>query len=166
MKKMLLFLLVILSIYGVWYIINRVNKPKDCNPSSRRFFCLEDGHCATTWEMDNGVTYVIPGKYSESSCPPSSESYITSPYNGVIDIIWQKDNNGIIVMLQDERKQIIHKSPKGIKIIDYNLDKKHNDSVFLYFDKNYRHYKNNVKFLSIDLGERHGNSNKVVKDYK
>ena len=137
-----------------WYGISKFIAP-DYRRYSKHFFCLENGHCVTMWRRRSGICYVIPGKYSGLECPPSSESYITSPFTKGMDIIWQKNTNNIIVNLQDEKSQIIHESPTGIKIVSYNTNKRYNDSVFLYFDGSYYRYKKDVDRMGISILEEY-----------
>jgi len=163
MKKIVFFLLLILLVAFAWLGIKKFIMSPDYRRDSRHFFCMGNGHCITMWRTRNGVCYIIPGKYSGLS-QPTSESYITSPFTKSIDIIWPKSTDSIIVTLDDEKSQIIHEAPKGIKIISYNLNKKYNDSVFLYYDGRYNRYKKGVDFMSLDIKEEHANSNNVITD--
>ena len=72
-----------------------------------------------------------------------------------MDLIWQKDTDDIIVCLEDENKQVIHQSSNGIKLINYNSNKKHNDSVFTNFDEHYHRYKKDVKYININIKEEY-----------
>lgn len=160
MKKVLLVLVAFIPI--TWYLIITLIGCKNYRRDSRHFFCLKSGHCVTMWRTLNGVCYIIPGRYTSSTCPPSSESYIISPFKESLDIIWPKDSDNIIVSI-DEKSQVIHQSPNGIKIIDYNSNKKHNDSLFLCFDGNYERYKKDVDFMTIEIFEEYAYG-KMVKE--
>jgi hypothetical protein len=165
MKKIFFFISLVIAVSLTWYGISKLIRPHDYRRDSRHFYCLENGRCVTVWRTLSGICYVIPGKYSNSVCPPPSQSYITSTFTKGMDIIWEKNTDNIIVNLEDEKSQIIHESQNGIKIVNYNLNKKYNDSVFLYFDGNYNHFKKEVDFMDIDIKEEHANGNDTVKDY-
>lgn len=161
-KKVLLVLLIPLA----WYVISVLIGCHDYRRDTRHFFCLEDGRCVTMWRTLNGVCYVIPGKYSGKEDPPVSESYVMSPFTKSMDIIWEKNTTDIIVYLEDDKKQIIHESLNGVKVFNYNLNKRYNDSVFFYFDGKYDRYKKDVDFMHIDIKEEYASGSSVVSDNK
>lgn len=125
-----------------------------CHEQPKNFFCLQNGKCVTFWRTDDDICYVIPGTYLSDSKPPSV-SYVQTNLSKSIDIIWQKNDNSIIVNLEDQRKQSIHQAPMGVKIVNYNSNKKYNDSLFLYFDGTYHRYKQNVEFMTINVLEQY-----------
>jgi hypothetical protein len=165
MKKTAFFISSILLVAAIWVLYNKFIEHPDYRRDSRHFFCMGNGHCITMWRTRSGICYVIPGKYSGLS-RPTSGSYITSPFTRSMDIIWPKNTDNIIVNLEDPKSQIIHKSPNGINIISYNVNKKYNDIVFLYYDGSYYRFKKSVDFMSLDIKEEHANSKNVITDTK
>jgi hypothetical protein len=109
------------------------------------------------WRTVDRICYVIPGVYMGTMAPPPSQSYISSPFTKGLDIIYPRDTDGIIVMLEDEKSQSIHQSPDGVRLINYDSNKALYDSVYLYNDGTYNRYKNNVDFISLDILEEHAN---------
>jgi hypothetical protein len=164
MKKRMLSSVV--SMLLIWCAVIFLIGCNDYRRDSRHFFCLPNGRCITMWRTIQGICYVIPGKYEGSICPPTSESYIVSPFTEGMDIIWEKGTNSIIVNLEDEKQQIIHELPNGIRIQSYNLNKTYNDSIFLYFDGKYERYKKIVEFISIDIKDEFANGSEAVTDEK
>jgi hypothetical protein len=143
MKRILISILLLSFLGAAYYVFDKLVWDVDYSRDSRHFFCLENGHC-----------YIVLGKYIGLS-RPVSQSYITSPFTKGMTVIWPKNTNNVIVDLEDENKQIIHNSPNGIKIINYKVNKKHNDSIFLYRDGTYDVYKDNVEFLNINILEEY-----------
>ncbi len=139
MKKIFLLLISIVFIVIVWQI------------EDRSFYYSKNGECVTVWRAYDGRCYVIPKKYKGILRPSSDESYIITPYINGMDIIWQ--DNAIIVNLEDDQSQVIHNCSTGVQIVNYNLNKRYNDSVLLYFDKGYYRYKKDIDYLTINIKE-------------
>ncbi|AMR34234.1 hypothetical protein A0256_23670 [Mucilaginibacter sp. PAMC 26640] len=142
MKKALLLLIILLFAAIVWRV------------EYRSFYYLKNGKCVTVWKAYDGLCYIIPRKYN-GVLKPSAESYLVTPYTKGLDIIWQENSNNIIANLEDEKNQIIHNCPSGIQIANYNLNKRYNDSLYLYFDGEYYRYKKNVDYLTLNIKEEY-----------
>ena len=136
----LVFIIVIISL-AIWF------------GESRKFFCLDQGMCITVWKTYNNVCYVIPGKYY-GFFKPSSLNYIKTTNLSDLDIIWPDNLSNIIANVDNETK-IINQSSKVSLIINYNLDKKYNDSLFTFFDGKYHRYKKDITYISIFIRENY-----------
>jgi hypothetical protein len=132
-----LFLVVVLFLYG----------------ESRKFFYLEDGRCITVWKTYNNICYVLPGKYY-GLIKPSVHNYIKTNNINNLDIIWTKNNDSLIVNFENNDASIFN-SGKGVKIVNYTLNQKYNDSAFTYVDRGYRRYRNQVDYMSIFLKDNY-----------
>ena len=141
MKRVLLYLTVIIVLTLIWY------------GESRKFFCLDKGRCVTVWKTYNDVCYIIPGKYY-GLLKPSSANYIQTTNLSDVDIIWQRGSSGMIVSVDDNSK-IINQSSEQDKIVNYNIHKMYYDSLFTYFDGKYRRYNKGLDYMSIFIKENY-----------
>jgi hypothetical protein len=117
---------------------------------SRSFYCTSEGRCVTVWKRIGGKCYVIPDKFFGVMKP--SDNFIETINHSNMGIIWNYKNQ-CIVSTTDENAMIFNKDKTEIYILNYNLNKAYNDSVYMYFDGTYPRYKKDVNFISIDILE-------------
>ncbi len=122
----------------------------------RSFYCLSKDKCITVWETRDNSTFIILGKYNSSTTP--SDDYIkliniTNAVDWYASVIFTKDDK-LLVDVVDDNTKVISQSSKGT-IELYNNIKTLNDSLYTYFDGNYRRYKNDVEYISIDIKENY-----------
>ena len=141
MKRILLFFIIIIALLIIWL------------GESRRFFCLSDGKCVTVWKTYNDICYIIPGKYY-GIVRPASINYIKTSNLSDADIIWLPDSKVIIANINDSAI-IVNNSPTSMKIVNYNFNKDHNDTLFTYFDGKYHRYKKNNEYISVFIKENY-----------
>jgi hypothetical protein len=125
------------------------------NLESRKFICLGDGKCVTVWKTYNNNCYVIIGKYYGLFKPSFNRSYVKTTNTSLgIDLIWEKESKTIIVQL-DSGSVINNSDSAKVQIINYNLNKAYNDSVYTYFDNKLRvrRYKRNIVIISAPINE-------------
>src|ERR1700719_2287763 len=140
MKSLLLYFSIFIIVTLIWY------------GESRKFFCLGDGQCVTVWKTYNSVCYIIPGKYY-GLLKPTSANYIETTNLSDLDVIWQTGSSDMIVSVDDSAKNI--KQSNNSKIVNYNLHKGYNDSLFTDFDGKNHRYKKGVNYISIFIKENY-----------
>lgn len=59
----------------------------------------------------------------------------------------------------DNKTKIVNQSSNFSTIVNYDIDKAHNDSLFTYFDGEYHRYKKNIRFISIFVKENYATDN-------
>lgn len=118
---------------------------------SRKFYCLDNGQCITVWKTYNNTCYIIPGKYYGVLKP--SDNYIQTTNIDNVDVIWI--SNGEILLAGGANLSIFNNDSAKLRIINYNTNKLHNDTLFLEFDGNYHRYKKNIDYISLYIKENY-----------
>ncbi len=123
---------------------------------SRDFYCLSEDKCVTVWKRPGGTCYVIPGKYYGVTRP--SNDYVETANSSSMDIIWG-DRPSTIIVVKDEEARILNNSKDKLLIIDHNANRTKYDSIYTYFDGQYRRYKKSTAFISLFIKENYATTN-------
>ena len=119
---------------------------------ARNFYPIGKKGFITVWKTYDNTCYIIPGKYY-GLIKPISINYIKTTNRSDLDIIWNSDSS--ILVGSTEKMEIVEKDNNGIKIIDYDANESHNDSLYTYVDRNYRKFKNSTEFISVYLPDNY-----------
>lgn len=122
---------------------------------SRRFVPLPNGSYVTVWKTYNNRCYVIADKYYGLLTPSLNHTYIKTTNTSLgVDLIWKKDSDTLLAQVDSGSVIYSHASSK-FKIIDYNLNKMYNDSVYTYVDdkRKVKCYKKNINLVSVPINE-------------
>lgn len=122
---------------------------------SRKFVPFPNGKYVTVWKTYNNKCYVIIGKYYGLFEPSLEYAYIkTTNVSLGVDLIWKTNSNTIIAQM--DSGSVLHSNPSTkVQIIDYNLNRVYNDSLYTYFDTKLKvkRYKKNINIVSIPINE-------------
>ena len=122
---------------------------------SRKFVPFPNGNYVTVWKTYNNKCYVIIGKYYGLFTPPLDRAYIkTTNVSPGVDLIWKIGSNTILA--QVDSGSVFHSNTLAkVQIVDYNLNRIHNDSVYTYFDSKLKvkRYKKNINMVSVSINE-------------
>lgn len=117
---------------------------------SRSYVGLSEDKYVTVWKRLGNKCYIIPGKYYGIFKP--SDNYIKTTNTGYVDIIFVSEKRLLIDI--DAHAEIVQSSGKSLLEL-YSDNKAVNDSLYTYFDGEYRKYKKGVDYLSIDIKENY-----------
>ena len=138
---MIVVILLLFIVTPIWY------------GESRSFEYSDEGNCVTVWKTYNNICYVIPGRYFGLRAPSSGDNFIKTTNTSMgVDLIWVQGTRTVLAQV-DSDSQIFNNNPNKTSIINYNTNKRYNDSVFTYFDNSIkvRHYKKHVNFVIVSI---------------
>ncbi|WP_143961162.1 hypothetical protein [Litoribacter populi] len=146
-NKKIIILIIIIFVLAVYFIINIF-----MSDGIKYVYCLSYDKCVTVWKRGNGEKYIILGKYEGKEIPSDNFIYFSILNSTYVDVIFVNGENVLIAI--DDNTQVVKKSSNGL-IELYSDNKPLFDSLYTYFDGNYRKYKNEVEFISIDIQENY-----------
>lgn len=145
-SKFIIYFLLFIGLFLGWFAYKR------------HFYCISENKCVTVWKRIGGKCYIIPGKYYGITTP---QNYVEAGNLDDVDVIWVNQNNLIINGNPDLK--FVNKHTNKFKIINYDNNKKLNDSLYLDFDGKYHRYKNNLEFIQLHIREPYATDKKGNK---
>jgi hypothetical protein len=115
MKRLLLYLAIIVILSVIWY------------GESRKFFCLDQGKCVTVWKTFNNVCYIIPGKYYGVLKP--SDNFIQSSNNNFVTIYFTSQLPNVIIYKSEQPLKVNNISKDKLIFYEYNSNIQKFDSL-------------------------------------
>ena len=136
MKKFILFTLLFFCFLLIWY------------GESRKFLCLDDGHCVTVWKTYNNVCYIIPGRYYGLLGP--NRDHIQASNTMLIDIFFTKDLPNTMIFRGSASVKVKNDNPQELMFQDFYGDETRFREI-LYDNSNSKKLKDQVEFMFIDI---------------
>lgn len=152
MKKILLFLTIIIISTVVWF------------GESRKFFSLENGEYITVWKTYNNVSYVIPGKYYGITKP--SKRFIESSNTNYITIYHSAELPNAFIFQSSEEVKVNNVVKNDVVFYDYTKDTSRFDKIlYVANPKNRSDLKTGAELMNINIHENYATDKTGKKLY-
>ena len=119
-------------------------------------YCLSNDKCVTVWKRGNGDVYVIAGKHKGYKEPSDNYVKLTDAYSSTywfVHVIFTENDKLIVFAINDKKNIEVKSSANIVELYEDQVEL--NDSLYTYFDGEYRRYKKGVNFISINIKENY-----------
>ncbi|HEY8398213.1 MAG TPA: hypothetical protein VIK80_09745 [Flavihumibacter sp.] len=140
MKKVILFVVILIGVLLLWY------------GESRKFICLNNGTCITVWKTFGNTCYIIPGKYYGITSP--SVDHIRTTNTTLIDLYFSKSLPNTVIYRSTDSAVVKNAHPEVLVFADYISDMNRYQDL-LFEDAGRQKLKEDADLIFIDIHDSH-----------